>query len=292
MTKLMNPVLTREDLEKLFTKKESKSAQKKKKKVDKKDDFEYLYKTCDRRITLYTESIKTVGKSKSIVITKKLPTLVKKFTTLLDTLEILNDTQAISRTSSVLKSLVRIRTNLKKGTLSKVSDLKAALKKTYFNAKKIELDEDKLKYLNKSSEAFTTALRKVKMPKNNSPVFTVEAPLLFVLNRPIDTRLKLKLEHDFKLEEVAKYTYIDAMFIVGKKSRLNPNIAMEEQINAIVAVLNKKLAGSVVPFHDVSINSGQYYIAWLIPENAAKSISDFHGLIEDYQILLSFNNKG
>lgn len=280
---VFNPVLKKEDLEKLFKKSKGKRG----KGEYKEKDYRNLIFHCEKLLRKIASGLKEVGELQGLTPYRIIPLILQDIDTVVENLTILNDGKTATRAISLSKKLKIVYQFLSnEGETISASKLKKKILALVKLSKKIRIDEDRIVYLQEGLKAFSK-FEKVKLDRTKDSMHLITTPILFSLRSPLTFELKNILEKRLELENVLSYYYIKkAKFIVGVQKKLHTDYKVEEQVNVLVRLLNKKLARGIVPIHEIRLKTKKFYVVWVVPENAARNVNSFVQLLKDFDIFV------
>lgn len=286
-----NPVLTRDNTRKLFTPTEPKKV-KVEEAPSSTNDLGSIYQEALSSLAKVKKFVSSLSKKSMIEIRKGILQLELILNSLSEDIGVLDDGRALERINSAIKLRSIIAEKLESGVLKKASDLREQVEKLSARINKIDLNEDRLKYLDKDKgEAFAKlSPTKIVIPKNNPPIFTIQAPLMFTCKQYFsDKATEAKLKTAFGLEKSPSGYYFipKATFLVGNMAIIDNSqrkMRIEDKINAVATAISKRTA--VAPVHDVKLETKKYYIVWLIPQNMGKPVDAILSITDKTKIFV------
>ena len=277
--KPFNPVLTRFNVATLFKAKKGG-------KVPKEKDYKDLLIYCEGLMKKVLSGFVEVRKAKGLVPYKLIPLISRDLETIAECLIILNDSHASGKVATLIKRVGKLQQDIDNNKLKSVLDLKERADKLVTLMEHVKINENRLEYLSKGLETFSS-LTKIKLDKTMHSMHIQEAPIIFIPKSFPSSELKLKLVHKIGLSYMMSYFYIKkSQFMVCVMNKLNRKYKIEEQVNILLRLLNKKLTSGLAPIHEIHFKTKRFYVVWVVPENAARDVTEFIRTLQDFQIFV------
>jgi len=281
---LTHKVITKDDLLKLYKKQTEGVLDEEPKKKSSPEEF---IKECQSNIDSFKEKIKNFAKLKVQDIKTKLPKIISELEKLVEEIDVINDSKSGIRASKSLNILKKVQdkfTNKEFGTMSEVRDYLSNAVSVFDT---IKLNEDSLEYLNKSEDDIKNLKEITLNEGKKEPVFIIEAPMIFALDRALSGSVTKKLESTLGLSKLAGYNYIPkAQFIVGNTKILLKNRDINIQLKAVLKVLNKKLPRKMILIEDIALKRRPFQLYWIVPQKIDQSIETLLDATVDYSIFI------
>lgn len=283
MNKTFNPALSEKDMTRLYTKDEINIETKP---TDKPKDIhsesEYDLASFKRKFAKLVSSRK-----KFVEVLNRIPTAVKHGEKLAELISAAGDDNAYKKVLSFVKKLRKLKDQIAFKKITAVSIIRSELEDLNCRLQTITLNEDKLKYLDKSSEEIGV-LEFVEIPNKPDTMFWVEAPIVFVLDM-LSKSNQTKLANGIGLKKMSNNYFVikNIPFLIVKTSAIRTDITLEEQVNVVIQTLNRrKKSQGFYPIHSLSRTINGKRAILLCKEEFASSLEELVNNTRSFQIYL------
>lgn len=281
-----NPVLRKTDVNKLYLRESDSVGEVKVRRNDKPQD---IYTEAEQTLKSYKSKFKSLSTKKKLIqdTINTIPTAIKHGLKLVDLMSVAGDDLAYKRASSFLNKLTKFYEKIKFKKITGVKEIRDGLVQLNKMCSSIELNEDKLKYLNDSGVE-VSSFKMIDLPNKSDTMFWLEAPIVFVISF-LSKSNQSRLSNGLDLKKLSSNYFAIAKipFLVVKTEALRHDISLENQVNLVIQTLNKRKKGQrYVPVYSISRKINNRQVIMLCKEEFAGSLEELVNNLRSFKIYI------